>query len=381
MLHIKKYFLWLILPLIMISCQTAPIPHKIGKSSESYVPKYAKYFRIDYYEHYKKISIFNPWNNKLMDMEYLIATDSLGVPDSLKNFSNVVNPSPKRAVCLSSPLVGLMKTLHLSNAIGGVSDPEYIYDSTIKAKIAGGEIVNVGKSIQVNMERLISLKPELIFTSGWDQMSPDYKKMIQLHLKPVFMYDWQEIHPLGKAEWMILMAAFYNQDQEARRLFNKIETRYIGLKNSVRQLEKPSVFNGSEYQGIWYSAGGKSYMSQLYHDAGGSYILKDDASQGSVDLDFEVLLHQAINADIWMYTSGLQKGNIQMLYTEKYKHMKAVIHHQVYSYHKRVNDMGANDYFETGSWEPDVVLQDLIWIFHPDYRKSDEPYYFSRLPY
>jgi len=381
MLHIKKYLFWLLLPLVVMSCSPASTPSNSGKSCKSYIPKYAQYFRIDYYSHYKKISIFNPWDNMQMNMEYFIATDSLGVSDSISSHGVIVPNAPKRIVCLSSPLVGLMKMLHLRDFIGGVSDPEYIYDSMVNAKIARGEIVNVGKSIQVNMERMIALKPELIFASGWDQMSPDYKKMLQLRLKPVFMYDWQEIHPLGKAEWMIFIAAFYNREQEAQLLFSKIELRYEKLKNSAKDLEKPSVFNGSEYQGIWYSAGGQSYMSRLYQDAGGYYILKDNASQGSVNLDFEVMLNKAINTDIWMYTSGLQKENVQMLYTEKYKHLKAVIKHQVYSYHKRVNELGANDYFETGSWKPDVVLQDLIWIFHPEIREFEKPYYFSRLQY
>ncbi len=378
---LKKIFALILLWGVLFSCNPPHPTHANLEAEYAYIPKYAEFFRIDYFEHYKKITIINPWDKQIINFEYFIATDSTKLPVSTKSNSFQIQQTPKSTVALSSPMVGMLNTLEMGYLIKGLTDPELIYDSLTAAKVASGEIKNIGKSIQINMEKLMMLNPDIIIGSGWNQMSADYKKMIKLKMTPVFMYDWQEMHPLGKAEWMILLAAFFNEENKAKQIFNKIEHRYNTMKESLSGKTRPSVFNGSEYQGIWYSAGGNSYLSQLYIDAGANYLMKNDSSQGSIKLDFEVLMDKAANTSIWMYTGVVSQSHTALFHSPKYRNFNAVKKHQIYSYHKRMRNNGANDYWETGGLRPDLVLQDLIRIFHQEEGEQLELYYFDRVEY
>jgi len=345
-----------------------------------YQPEYAVFYRIDYYDGYKKLTIINPWGNTSLNLEYFILQDSNAKPPITPgNLSFVVNQNPQKIAALASPFVGLINILQLENHLVGVTDPELIYDAATIHKVENGAIENIGKSIQLNMEKLLQLQPNLVIGSGWEQLSSDYERLIQYKLTPLLMYDWQEHHPLGKAEWMIALAAFYNQEEQAIAEFRAICNRYHSLKQNTDHTLQPVVFNGSEYEGIWYSAGGKSYKSQLYQDAGGKYLLQSDSSEGSIQLDFEVIMHKAAQADIWMYTGAIDPQNLRVFSTAKYGTFKAIKNHRVYSYHKRLNSQLANDYWETGSYRPDVVLRDLIKIFHEE--QPTDLYYFSQVDY
>lgn len=345
----------------------------------SYQPEYAHFFRIDYFEDYKKILIINPWGNEALNMDYYILQDTAVKINYQNPNSFQISSIPKKVVALSSPIVGLMNLLELSHHIKGVTDPELIYNEEIKKRIENVEIENIGKSIQVNMEKLILIQPDLILGSGWDKLNADYQKMMQLNMKPVMMYDWQELHPLGKAEWMILLASFFNEEEKAISTFREIRDKYNEQKEGLSFDKHPVVFNGSDYQGIWYSAGGQSYMAQLYNDASAKYLMHQDSSTGSLMLDFEVLMQKASKADIWMYTGASNKESLDLFYSPKYQSLSAVKNRRVYSYHKRLNEYGANDYWETASFRPDIVLEDFIKIFHDS--KPKGMYYFDKVEY
>lgn len=376
MKHIKTLSIILTL-LFAYSCEG---PDKVSSSSPNdvYIPNYAKFFQIEYFNDYKKISILNPWENEDLNINYyLTQKDDLNLKSDQRNF--VLTYQPNKTIALSSPMVGLLNILDLDSTIIGVSDPELIYNQEIFEKIEEGKISNVGRSISVNMETIISLSADLIVGSGWDKLSPDFERMIQLNQTPLLMYDWQEIHPLGKAEWMVLLAAFFDMEDLAIKKFRGVETRYQKLKQSAHYDKQPTIFNGSEYQGIWYSAGGQSYMSQLYRDAGAKYIMRNDSSTGSVMLDFEIIMSKAENADIWMYTGSTDPGHLSLFKNPKYQSIAAVKNHMVFSYHNRINERRANEYWETASYNPDVVLKDLIKIFHDSGPKN--LYYFDQLSY
>lgn len=375
----KKIILILssILLLLVSSCQQKTQKSNL-ESNKSYLPKYAHFFKIEYFNSYKKISILNPWENEDLNINYYILN---GKNEDIKaddqNF--ILQQAASKTIALSSPMVGLIHILGLDSTLVGVSDPALIYNQKIIENVEEGKIANVGKDISVNMETVLSLQADLIVGSGWDKLSPDVERMIKLKQTPLLMYDWQETHPLGKAEWIVLLASFFNRENEAIELFNGVVKRYEALKESAHYDKQPDIFNGSEYQGIWYSAGGKSYVSQLYKDAGGKYIMRNDSSKGSVMLDFEVIMAKAEKADIWMYTGSTDAASLSLLNNPKYQAMDAVKKHRVFSYHKSLNSRGANEYWENASYQPDVVLQDLIKIFHDS--DPQDLYYFKRLEY
>lgn len=63
--------------------------------------------------------------------------------------------------------------------------------------------------------------------------------------------------------------------------------------------KRPVVFSGELRGGNWYAVGGKSFLAQLFKDAGADYFLKEDTHSGGVSLDFETVYSQAAYADYW----------------------------------------------------------------------------------
>jgi len=52
---------------------------------------------------------------------------------------------------------------------------------------------------------------------------------------------------------------------------------------------------------------------------------------------------------------------------------------KLYNRDKRVGEHGGNDYWESGVMKPDVVLADLIRIFHPHLLPNHELYFYRKL--
>ena len=83
--------------------------------------------------------------------------------------------------------------------------------------------------------------------------------------------------PLGQAEWIKFIGLFIGQEEEANEKFAAIEKHYNDLKQLVADVKKrPVVFSGEIRGGNWYAVGGKSFLAELFRDAGADYFLKDD---------------------------------------------------------------------------------------------------------
>ena len=64
----------------------------------------------------------------------------------------------------------------------------------------------------------------------------------------------------------------------------------------------------------------------------------------------------------------------------KFAKMPCVQRGKVYNCDKRRVTGGGNDYWESGVVQPDVVLRDLIKIFHPELESDKEFVYYRKLP-
>jgi len=63
----------------------------------------------------------------------------------------------------------------------------------------------------------------------------------------------------------------------------------------------------------------------------------------------------------------------------RYSQFEALQNNNVYTYNKRVIKQGGNDFFEQGIARPDIVLQDLVKILHPEILSGYELYFYRKL--
>jgi iron complex transport system substrate-binding protein len=144
---------------------------------------------------------------------------------------------------------------------------------------------------------------------------------------------------------------------------------------------RPTVFLSSPYQGTWYMSPGGSYTARLLEDAGADYLWAEDEGAGVLVLDFESVLERAADADVWLNPDQLFWFSLDDVVTtdERFVNFTAYENGMIYNNNARLNESGWNDYYESGVANPDVVLADLIAIFHPDLLLEHELYYYRQL--
>jgi len=171
--------------------------------------------------------------------------------------------------------------------------------------------------------------------------------------------------PLGRAEWIKVVGALLNQEAAADSIFLQIESNYLRTKEKIIDIQdKPNVIIGSNYKGIWYMPGGKSFKALLLADAGASYFWDHDSSTGSLALSFEKVVEMQSEADIWIEAPFRTFEEISAV-DQRYGVFKAYKDSMVFNNFGCSNGL-ANDYWEKGLCRPDLILMDLVEILHPD---------------
>ena len=125
--------------------------------------------------------------------------------------------------------------------------------------------------------------------------------------------------------------------------------------------------------------GGESTIAQLLADAGADFLWSD-APGTSNPLDFEVVLEEDSEAEYWVNVNQFWQTKEQMLADDsRFGSFAAFENGNLWNNNLRMNANGGSDYFETGAAHPDLILADLIAIFHPDLLPDHEFYFYQPL--
>ena len=265
----------------------------------------------------------------------------------------------------------VMTMLQLSNftALGaldvvkGITGTKNLFNEDIHQRVADGRIVKIGMEGNFDTELILAANPEVIFISPFKRGGYDAIKETGVTLIPHLGY--KEPHPLGQAEWIKYVGLFIGKEEEADALFDRIKKRYLALAEKVKKetTDCPTVFSGEMHGGNWFAVGGKNHLAQLFRDAGAEYILKDD-NTGGVPIEYEQMYATAANADYWRILNSYPGDfSYEALRSseprnELFKAFKEK--HVIYC------NMKKTPYYESSPVWPNVLLADLIAIFHPE---------------
>lgn len=371
----------LIIYLILIFLSSCTFQQKAENRDENNTGvKYAKGFTLETTAHYKKLCILNPWDNYRPYATYYVLKDSLK-PEAIDNeLTFYFRKTPEKIALHTAAQAAALKVLNLDKNIKGITDPRFFYESKFSEKLNRKELIQTSNQVQINKERILLLQPDIVITSGWNTINADHQLLIKMGIPPLFMIEWMETNPLGRAEWIKALGLIFAKEKEADSLFAVVESNYLALKNKQSgKLKKPKVLHGEEYNGVWYVAGGQSYIAQLYEDAGADYLWKSNKKSGSLAIDIEVVLEKGMHADYWFTTFGQNPEDIKHIKQEKYSILKSVKNQNIYSNTKRTRLLGGNDFWETGSLRPDLVLKDMVSILQDSNASSDSLIFYKKL--
>ncbi len=378
-------FIYFLILTILLSCSNHSEKYVNNKlSSDDTIcenVKYAKGFNIIYHKNFKILKVFNPWqgaNN--VQYKYVLADNPKKVPEKYSKFQIIKTPV-KRVICLSTTHIAFIDFINETNSIIGISNIKYINNKKVNKLYQQNKIVDVGYDQNLNYELVISLKPDLVITYGVDNKSVNYiNKLREFGIPVVINAEYLEREPLAKAEWVKFIAAFYNKSNLANTKFNIVENKYNRLKKiSDTVTYRPTVLSGLPWKDTWYVPGGKSFAAQFIYDAGANYVFGSDTSHESLALDIETVFAKAQNADYWINTGTANRIGDIIDIDSRLNNFSALRNNCVYNNNNMINKYGGNDYWESGIVNPQIILKDLIRIFHPKIFPNYELYYYKKI--
>ena len=218
---------------------------------------------------------------------------------------------------------------------------------------------------------------DLVLLYGVNGASGMEPKLRELGIPFMYVGDYLEESPLGKAEWMVALSEVVGCRSEGEKVFAEIPVRYNALKQRVAEnaLDAPSVMLNMPYGDSWFMPSAGSYAVRLIEDAGGDYIYKKNTGNASTPVDMEEAYLLASAADLWLNVGMASTLGEVKAACPKFADTRCFRNGYVYNNNARTNAAGGNDYFESGVVHPELVLRDLIKIFHPELVEEDFVYY------
>ncbi|HET8858300.1 ABC transporter substrate-binding protein [Marivirga sp.] len=370
----KLHLSLLILFLFVFGCKKAEQSSSSIKGEE--LMQYSSKLSIEKMNDYYKVEVLNPNSSDSSSFTYILYKNEK--PEIIA--AAFLQIPIQSAVCLSTSHLPPFSTLGKSQTLIGFPNTDLIYNKELLKLVNKGRIADVGRKNGVNIEKVMELMPDLIMAyslgSSMEQLKPLQKAGIPIILNT----DYLENSPLGRAEWLKLTAVLVDQYATGDSLFKSIEASYLETKSMVENIEdKPTVMTGLMYGDIWYVPGGDSFAAKFIEDAGGNYLWSENAQTGSLELSFESVLSKAQNANFWIGAASFRSLKELKNSNNKYALFDAFYNQNVYSYTKRVNEEGANDFLESGFMRADWVLKDYVNLLHPTILKDSTTIYFEVL--
>ena len=370
----KKIQTIILLSWLIIGCTSSR-----SKDTTSTSAKYAQGFSIESNGTNDILILKNTVPNSQTVFRYLLIADGIELPKD-DTYDGIIRTPVKRIVACSTTHIAFLEELDAIKTLVGFPETDYISSPDARKRISEGKIIDVGKSQQLNVERILDLNPDLILSFGVESIDGSLKRFNKMGIPSAFIGEWNEQNPLGRAEWIKVFGALLGKKKEADERFKSIEEKYIEIQNSVPSTKtKPTVLAGAIYQDAWYLPGGDSYLAQLFEDANTNYLWKGDTQTGSLVLSIETVLEKGQQADYW-FAPG-QHTSYSILEEEHvlYSKFKATQTKRIFTYARSKGSSGGLLFFESGATRPDLVLKDIIHHLYPELYTAYVPTYFLPL--
>ena len=392
----------------------------------------AQYFRLTDTLGMVRADVLDPQNEGKLLARYYLVDEGLRIKDERRNSAesensemNVISPSScvlhpastessvvfipvplRRVATTSATHVGFLHALGVLDSVVAMSNPEWVYNRPSHA------VANIGEDINIAMEPLLLSKPDVLFASSYGQNSQQIARVAEAGIPVVYLAEWQEQHPLARAEWLRFVAAFFCKTVLADSILGEVRRAYQELQDPLQHRtpsdspykgggnkklpssidtiyppslcregwggSSPSIMSGASYRGTWYVPSGTTYMGCLFHDAGAAYTFADECTNGSIPLTMEQALRAFSDADVWVGANARTMDELRAI-DEHHTWFKAYQTGRVYHFYGRTNSTGGNDFWETGVVHPDIILRDLQWALYPDLYPDYEPYFIGRV--
>ena len=360
LLHIVS----LVVVALLTACNTAPT---VRDTEPLYTPRYASGFEIvrERASGQTLLCVKNPWQGA-ENVVYYTPFDPA--------------TPPQRIVAMSSSHVAMLDAVGCTDRIAAISGCRYISTPSARQLIDEERIVEAGYDTAFNFEQVKAIAADLVLLYGVGGESKILlDKLRELDIPYLYIGDYLEESPLGKAEWLVAISYLCGRSEEGERLFAEIEQRYTTLRDTQHcSAYRPRVMLNLPYNDSWFMPPLSSYAVRLIEDAGGEYVYRKNSSKASKPISLEEALLLASQADFWLNLGQIETIEELRRVVPHFASTEAVRFGRIYNNTKRNTASGGSDFWESGAIRPDLVLADLVKILHHE-APTDSLYYYKRL--
>ena len=230
----------------------------------------------------------------------------------------IISRPLSRLIVMSTSHIGFLRAIGGEDAIVGVSGAEYVYDSTVRARIGEGRILDIGYDASPDYEKIMALKPELVLTYSVSPVKSQFlTKLESLGISTFTVNEHLESHPLARASYVRLFGALTGNMSAADSVLAVVSKNYQALRDSVRALmtvpgDGPQSADAEQricarkilvnipYKDQWFIPGQENYLSHLVRDAGGEILGSEPGTSISGQISVERAYSLSKEASLWL---------------------------------------------------------------------------------
>lgn len=381
----NKMILFSIVILISMLFSSLNLKKIIDKTPKDLFPdksviKYARNFNIHYHSTYKVVNILNFKGKRADTIQYLLVERGTKVPVGYLKAEKIMIPI-QSVIAMSSLHIAMLDYTASLDRLIGLGSFNYVNSLIVRNMIKAHRLKEVGTDGGMNNETIVSIHPDMIMVdANPDSKFSKFQTLNDAGIPVMINAGWLENTPLARTEWVKLMAAFVDKEGLVNKKFEQLEAHYNELvRIAAKTKSRPTAMIGMPYKGVWFVPAGKSYMAAFLSDAAMTYKWAQTKGTGSLSYNFESVAPIALSTQLWL-NIGYVNSKKEILATDsRYADFKAMKTGNLFNNNKKVNDIGSNDYWESGAVNPDIVLQDLIKIAHPDLFPNYQLVYYKKL--
>ncbi len=335
--------------------------------------QYANNFSVDYCANGCKIITDGG------DRKFLLVPEGAPVPEDTGDMQVLQAPLTKLG-CFSTTHATLFHAIGALDKINLVTTAqEKWHIEEVAQQIADGRTTYVGKNSEPDYELISAAAPQIILISANTLHGSDevLAKLDELGIPYIADSQHLENHPLGRVEWVKLVGALLDMEDEANAYFDDAVARVEAVAASVAgETEHPTIMQTYIYKGTVYVRNGGSYVNKMLEMAGGVYPFADlNPDDGNnTKMTVEEFYKDAVDTEILIYdnTSDVTVSTVaDILANGDYLgDMKAIQDGNVWGIEK--------NYWQSADDVATMIEDIATIIYHPE--NADSLHYFYKMP-
>ncbi|MEM7482394.1 MAG: ABC transporter substrate-binding protein [Acidobacteriota bacterium] len=341
--------------------------------------RHSEQLEVEYRGHYKVVTL-RPRTDPERLLRWVLVQCGTPAPEVPRG--TVIEVPVKRFAVTPVGWAGAVDALGLADHLAALGTVQRLTTPSLIARVASGELVEIGRYHHTDVERLLDLEAGLVVDHFTAYADSEIEHLLAAVGAPVAL-DAQHLEatPLAASEWVAWLALFFNRERVAKELLAGIEERYQRLAVVVEGVRnRPVVVTDWFDKDAWNVFGADNAFAHQIADAGGDYFWQEDTPLNWFEVPLISAFERAAEADHWIWVPpNIRNLDDALAQEQRLAALPVVQRGELYSFDAGSPEPGRAPFYDRMLIEPDVVLADMIRVFHPERLPEHRLVFFRRL--